>query len=92
MEPDFPDGSYVVCRALDSGEYAKKGDIVVINDAGTAALKRLEYRKTGKAGDQPRRPTAHLVSINPEYGEVIPLDDTPIRGVVADTYPADFFR
>lgn len=88
MEPDYPEGSYVVVRALEPGEYAKKGDIVIANDANGPAMKRLEYRKDGKKGDTPRKPTPHLVSINPDFGEVIPVSDCPIQGIVVDSFAA----
>lgn len=91
MEPDYPHGSFVIVRALQNGEYATKNQVVVIHDGDGASIKRLEYRKAGKAGETPRKPTPHLVSINPEFGEVIPLDDTPIKGVVVDVLPAGYF-
>lgn len=92
MEPDYPDGSYVVVRALEPGEYPKKGDVVIAADGNGPAMKRLEYRKAGQKGDIPRKPTPHLVSINPAYGEVIPIADCPVQGVVIDCFPADFFE
>lgn len=92
MEPDYPEGSYVVVRALEPGEYPKKGDVVIAADGNGPAMKRLEYRKVGEKGDTPRKPTPHLVSINPEFGEVIPISDTPVQGIVIDCFPADFFE
>lgn len=91
MEPDFPDGSYVVVRVLDVGEYPRKGDVVIAADANGPAMKRLEYRKEGSPGDTPRKPTAHLVSINPLFEEVIPVADCPVQGVVIECLPSDFF-
>lgn len=91
MEPDYPEGSYVVVRALAPGEYATKGDIVIANDANGPAMKRLEYRKDGRKGDTPRKPTPHLVSINPDFGEVVPVSDCPIQGIVVECLEADFF-
>lgn len=91
MEPDFPDGSYVVVRALEAGEYARKGDIVIAHDGDGACIKKLEYRVSGPKTDTPRKPTAHLVSINPDYDEIIPIHDTPIQGIVVDQYDANFF-
>lgn len=91
MEPDFPDGSYVVVRALAPGEYAKKGDVVITADSDGVAMKRLEYRKDGQKGDVPRKPTPHLVSINPDFPDVVPVSDCPIQGVVVECFPADVF-
>lgn len=91
MEPDYPEGSYVVVRALQAGEFPKKGDVVIANDPNGPAMKRLEYRKAGAKSDVPRKPTPHLVSINPEFGEVIPISDCPIQGVVVESLPASLF-
>lgn len=91
MEPDYPDNSYVVVRALEAGEYARKGDIVIAHDGDGVCIKKLEYRVSGPKTDTPRKPTPHLVSINPDYDEIIPIADTPIQGIVVDQYDADFF-
>lgn len=91
MEPNYPDGSYVVVRALETGEYARKGDVVIAHDGDGPCIKLLEYRVSGPKSDIPRKPTAHLVSINPEFDDVIPIHDTPIQGIVVDQYDADFF-
>lgn len=92
MEPNYPDGSYVVVRALETGEYARKGDIVIAHDGDGACIKKLEYRVSGQKTDVPRKPTPHLVSINPDFDEIIPIGDTPIQGIVVDQYDADFFN
>jgi len=82
MEPQYPDGSRVLCRKLETGEFAKKGDDVIASDSSGAYFKRLEYRKSGSKGNAPRKPTAHLVSLNPEFPEVTPASDCPIVAVV----------
>lgn len=66
MEPDYPDGSHVVCRKLKDGEFAKKGQDVIACDASGAYFKRLTY----------------LTSINPEFPEMIPASAAPITAVV----------
>lgn len=83
MEPDYPDGSHVVCRKLRDGEFAKKGQDVISHDASGAYFKRLVYQKDGKKGDAPRKAVPRLVSINPEFPEVLPVSDCPIVAVVA---------
>lgn len=93
MAPNFPDGSYVVVRSLLPGEYPRKGDVVIANDGDGPCMKLLEYRKTGPKTDIPRKPTPHLVSINPEYPEIVPMNvDTPVQGIVVDSYEADFLE
>lgn len=82
MEPDYPDGSHIVCRKLKPGEFAKKNDDVIACDASGAYFKRLLYRKDGPKGDTPRKATPRLVSINPDFPEVTPLADCPIVAVV----------
>lgn len=82
MEPDFPDGSHILCRKLNSGEFAKKGNLVIAADGAGAYFKRLIYSKDGKKGDSPRKAIPHLVSINPDFPEVVPLSDCPIVAVV----------
>lgn len=91
MEPNYPDGSYVVVRALEPGEYARKGDVVIAHDGDGPCIKLLEYRVSGPKSDIPRKPTPHLVSINPDYPEIIPIHDTPVQGIVVDQYDAEFF-
>ena len=82
MEPEYPDGSLIICRSLKVGEFATKGDDVIACDAYGVYFKRLLYTKEGKKGDKPRKATPHLVSINPEYNEVVPVADCPVRAVV----------
>lgn len=82
MEPDYPDGSHVICRALKPGEFAKKGQDVIAYDGSGAYFKRLVYRKDGPKGDAPRKANPRLVSINPDFPEVTPLADCPIVAVV----------
>ena len=82
MEPDYPDGSQIVCRKLKDGEFAKKGQDVIACDSSGAYFKRLEYRKIGQKGDSPRKAVPHLVSLNHEFPEVTPASDCPIVAVV----------
>lgn len=82
MEPDYTDGSHIVCRKLRSGEYATKGQDVICSDSSGNYFKRLKYTKDGPKGDAPRKARPHLVSINPDYDEVIPVSDCPITAVV----------
>ncbi len=82
MEPDYPDGSHIVCRKLKDGEFAKKGNDVISCDASGAYFKRLEYQKTGTKGEGPRKAVPHLVSLHPDFPEVIPASDSPIVAVV----------
>ncbi len=92
MEPDFPDGCYVVVRALEPGEFARKGDIVIAHDGDGPCIKKLEYRHSQESQEgSHRKPTPHLVSINPDYPDIIPVYDRPIQGVIVDQYDADFF-
>jgi SOS-response transcriptional repressor LexA len=82
MEPQYPDRSLIVCRRLRTGEFAKKGDDVVSADSSGSYFKRLEYTKDGKKGNGPRKATPHLISLNPDYPEVVPVSDQPIIAVV----------
>lgn len=82
MEPEFPDGSHVICRKLKDGEFAKKGQDVIACDASGAYFKRLVYRKDGASGDSPRKSVPRLVSINENFPEVVPASDCPIAAVV----------
>lgn len=82
MEPEYLDGSFIVCRKLNSGEYATKGQDVIACDAAGAYFKRLIYTKDGKKGDSPRKAKPHLTSINADYPEVVPVSDCPIVAVV----------
>jgi SOS-response transcriptional repressor LexA len=82
MEPDYEDGSHIVCRKLKSGEFATKGQDVICSDASGSYFKRLIYTKDGPKGDTPRKAKPQLASINPDYGDVVPLSDCPIVAVV----------
>ena len=82
MEPDYPDGSRIICRRLRDGEYAKKNQDVIASDANGTYFKRLVYSKSGPKTDQPRRAVPTLVSLNPEYPAVVPVADCPIVAVV----------
>lgn len=82
MEPEYPNGSFIVCRKLKTGEFATKGQDVIACDAAGAYFKRLLYTKDGKKGDSPRKAKPHLTSINPDYPEVVPVADCPIVAVV----------
>ena len=82
MEPDYPDGSTIVCRPLKPGEYPTKGQDVISSDADGVYFKRLAYTKDGPKGDTPRKAIPHLVSINPEFPEVVPAADCPIVAIV----------
>lgn len=84
MEPDYADGSHIVCRKLKSGEYATKGQDVICSDASGNYFKRLKYTQDGPKGDTPRKAKPHLVSINPDYDEVIPVSDCPITAIVVE--------
>ena len=82
MEPDYPDGALIICRKLRDGEYPSKGQDVIASDASGAYFKRLAYLKEGPKGSSPRKATPRLVSINPEFPEVIPVSDCPITALV----------
>ena len=86
MEPEYPDESLVVCRKLRDGEYAKKGQHVIASDSAGAYFKCLEYRKEGKKGTSPRKATPALVSINPDFPDVVPVADCPIVAVVVGKF------
>jgi len=82
MAPEYPDKTLLLCRKLRDGEFAKKGDDVIACDASGCYFKRLEYRKDGPKGDVPRKARPHLVSLNPDFDEVVPVADSPIVAVV----------
>lgn len=82
MEPDYPDGSLIVCRKLRKGEIPSKGTDVVACDPAGSYLKRLAYVKDGPKGDAPRKARPRLVSLNPDFPEVIPQSDCPVQAVV----------
>jgi SOS-response transcriptional repressor LexA len=81
MEPDYPDGSHIVCRNL-KGEPAKKNQDVIACDSNGSYFKKLVYSKDKWQGEHPRKSVPRLVSINLAYDEVIPLADCPIMAVV----------
>lgn len=87
MEPDFPDGTRIVCRRLRDGEFAKKNDLVICQDGDGAYFKKLVYTKEGPKTDMPRKPRPHLVSLNPEFPEVVPVADLPIVAKFVDRLP-----
>jgi SOS-response transcriptional repressor LexA len=83
MEPDYPDGSFVVIRPLAHGEYPIKNHVYAwLIDGGTVTLKRLVYTKAGNKNPDgsPRKPIPHLVSINPAFPDVVPLNETRAIG------------
>lgn len=85
MEPDYPDGSLIVCRPLKDGEFAKKGSDVIASDAAGTYFKRLIYKKDGPKGSAPRKATPRLASINPDFEDVVPISDCPIKAIVVGT-------
>lgn len=82
MEPNYPDRCIIICRRLRDGEFAVKNDDVVAADSSGAYFKRLVYTKEGKQGNAPRKASPHLISLNPDYPEVIPAAEMPIQAVV----------
>lgn len=77
MEPDFPDDSLLVCRRLKDGEECKHGQNVICCDGGGAYFKRLSIEK-GRH---------RLVSINPDFPEIVPLSKRPCIAVVVAKVP-----
>lgn len=76
MEPDYPQGSLIVVRFLPPGVAPPPSSVVVANDGSGPTCKRFETDEYGRH---------RLVSINPEFAEVIPVrGSTPIQGVVVD--------
>lgn len=76
MEPDYPDGCLIVVRAIAPGEVPPIPSVVVANDGTGPTVKRLEIDNAGRY---------RLQSINPEFGEVVPVPGScPIQGLVVD--------
>lgn len=82
MEPDYPDERIIICRRLRDGEFAKKNQDVIACDSSGAYFKKLLYVKGGQMGDKPRKAVPSLVSINPDFPDVVPVSDCPIVAVV----------
>jgi SOS-response transcriptional repressor LexA len=82
MEPDYPDGSHVVCRNLKDSEFPKKKQDVIACDSNGSYFKKLIYEKNTWQGEHQPKTVPRLVSINPAYDDVIPASACPIVAVV----------
>ena len=72
MEPDFPDGAYLLVLSTEDIE---PGDVGVFLNDGNVYVKRLELKR--------RRPVLH--SINPAYKDIAAVDDFRVFGKVLGT-------
>lgn len=81
MEPFIPDGSLVVMRKHTIPPIPKVGTIVEYNDERGVTLKKLAQKTTPETGEK----EYILLPLNPDYGEIYPMDGGKISGVYVET-------
>ena len=81
MEPFIPDGSLVVMRKHTIPPIPKVGTIVEYNDERGVTLKKLGRKKNPETGKMEY--TLH--PINPNFGDIEPMDGGKISGIYVET-------
>ena len=81
MEPVIPDGSLVVMRKHTIPPIPKVGTIVEYNDERGVTLKKLAQKTTPETGEK----EYILLPLNPDYGEIYPMDGGKISGIYVET-------
>lgn len=81
MEPVIPDGSLVVMRKHTIPPIPKVGTIVEYNDERGVTLKKLAKRKNPETGEM----EYVLHPLNPDFGDIEPMDGGKISGIYVET-------
>lgn len=81
MEPSIPDGSVVIMKKYTIPPIPKPGTIVQYHDERGVTLKKLVRRKNPETGKMEY--TLH--PINPDFGDIEPMDGGKISGVYVET-------
>ena len=81
MEPSIPDGSVVIMKKYTIPPIPKPGTIVQYHDERGVTLKKLVRRKNPETGKMEY--TLH--PINPDFGDIEPMDGGKISGIYVET-------
>lgn len=81
MEPFIPDGAVVIMRKHTIPPIPKPGTIVEYYDERGVTLKKLARKKNPETGKM----DYVLHPLNPEFGDIEPMDGGKISGVYVDT-------
>ncbi len=81
MEPVIPDGSLVVMRKHTIPPIPKVGTIVEYNDERGVTLKKLGRKKNPETGKM----EYVLHPLNPDFGDIEPMDGGKISGIYVET-------
>lgn len=81
MEPSIPDGSVVIMKKYTIPPIPKPGTIVQYHDERGVTLKKLVRRKNPETGKMEY--TLH--PINPNFGDIEPMDGGKISGIYVET-------
>lgn len=81
MEPFIPDGSLVVMRKHTIPPIPKVGTIVEYNDERGVTLKKLGRKKNPETGKM----EYVLHPLNPDFGDIEPMDGGKISGIYVET-------
>jgi SOS-response transcriptional repressor LexA len=81
MEPSIPDGSVVIMKKYTIPPIPKPGTIVQYHDERGVTLKKLVRRKNPETGEMEY--TLH--PINPDFGDIEPMDGGKISGIYVET-------
>ena len=81
MEPSIPDSSVVIMKKYTIPPIPKPGTIVQYHDERGVTLKKLVRRKNPETGKMEY--TLH--PINPDFGDIEPMDGGKISGIYVET-------
>ena len=81
MEPSIPDSSVVIMKKYTIPPIPKPGTIVQYHDERGVTLKKLVRRKNPETGEMEY--TLH--PINPDFGDIEPMDGGKISGIYVET-------
>ena len=81
MEPSIPDGSVVIMKKYTIPPIPKPGTIVQYHDERGVTLKKLVRKKNPETGKMEY--TLH--PINPNFGDIEPMDGGKISGIYVET-------
>lgn len=81
MEPSIPDGSVVIMKKYTIPPIPKLGTIVQYHDERGVTLKKLVRRKNPETGKM----EYVLHPLNPDFGDIEPMDGGKISGIYVET-------
>lgn len=81
MEPSIPDGSVVIMKKYTIPPIPKPGTIVEYNDERGVTLKKLGRKKNPETGKM----EYVLHPLNPNFGDIEPMDGGKISGIYVET-------